>query len=371
MSIQVRHRKKGKVYVVHYYDTDLKKYRNKTFDRSKDAQAFEAQITLAKRRGELADLDAGTQTLSQFLPEWWERHGDRFLAKNTIKSYRDLIDRFIEPGLGTTQLRRITPTSIAALRDLVSDRSGQETARKTLAVLQGILERAVEWGHLKTNPAKVVTKPARSRKSRPRPLDPGEVEAIRAGLGDRDAVLVSLMAYAGLRPGEALALTWEDIGTQTINVDKSIALGEEKSTKTGRSRVVRPYNAVMGDLRRWRMATGIRTGALFSRPRDGAPWRDTDYRNWRNRAWSEAAPDGVRPYDLRHSFASLLFAEGLNPAYIAEQMGHSLQTLLSTYVHIIEELRDSDRIDGATLIEEARREVHRPTGRNRRASSGS
>ena len=36
---------------------------------------------------------------------------------------------------------------------------------------------------------------------------------------------------------------------------------------------------------------------------------------------------------------SLLFAEGINPAEIAEQMGHSLQTLLTTYVHIIEELR--------------------------------
>ncbi len=42
-------------------------------------------------------------------------------------------------------------------------------------------------------------------------------------------------------------------------------------------------------------------------------------------------------------FVSLLFAEGVNPAEIAEQMGHSLQTLLSTYTHVIEELRGRGR----------------------------
>jgi hypothetical protein len=61
-----------------------------------------------------------------------------------------------------------------------------------------------------------------------------------------------------------------------------------------------------------------------------------------------------RPYDLRHSFASLLFAEGTNPAEIAEQMGHSLQTLLNTYTHVIEELRGQPRRSAEALIREAR-----------------
>lgn len=44
----------------------------------------------------------------------------------------------------------------------------------------------------------------------------------------------------------------------------------------------------------------------------------------------------TRPYDLRHTFASQLFADGEHPVVIAEQMGHSLPVLLSTYVHLIQ-----------------------------------
>ena len=62
-----------------------------------------------------------------------------------------------------------------------------------------------------------------------------------------------------------------------------------------------------------------------------------------------------RPYDLRHSLASLLFAEGRNPAEIAEFMGHTLQALLSTYTHVIVELRGAERRDAEDLIKEARK----------------
>lgn len=47
----------------------------------------------------------------------------------------------------------------------------------------------------------------------------------------------------------------------------------------------------------------------------------------------------ARPYDLRHSYASLRFAERANPAEIAEEMGHSLEVLFSTYAHVITELK--------------------------------
>ena len=52
-------------------------------------------------------------------------------------------------------------------------------------------------------------------------------------------VLVSLLAYAGLRPGEALALRWRHIGERTINVEQSVSFGEMKNTKTNSSRTVR------------------------------------------------------------------------------------------------------------------------------------
>lgn len=55
---------------------------------------------------------------------------------------------------------------------------------------------------------------------------------------------------------------------------------------------------------------------MFGRA-DGGPWRDTDYRNWRKRTFAPAAGPGLRPYDLRHSFVSLLIHEGQSIVEVA------------------------------------------------------
>jgi len=64
----------------------------------------------------------------------------------------------------------------------------------------------------------------------------------------RDQALVSLLAYAGLRPGEALGLRWGDIGERTILVERAISHGEEKSTKTRATRSVRMVKPLKSEL---------------------------------------------------------------------------------------------------------------------------
>jgi integrase len=86
------------------------------------------------------------------------------------------------------------------------------------------------------------------------------------------------------------------------------------------------------------------------------------YRNWRRRWFKTAAKvaqlTGARPYDLRHSFASLLLAEGRNPVEVAEQMGHAPTMTLDTYGHVIAVLRARKvkPISAEALIERARRQ---------------
>jgi integrase len=98
----------------------------------------------------------------------------------------------------------------------------------------------------------------------------------------------------------------------------------------------------------------------LAQSRSTAPRRD---RNWRSRVFKPLLEDiglhGVRPYDLRHSLASVLFAERLNPVEIAEQMGHSPQTLLGTYTHVIEELRGEPARSAELLIRETRNKRRR------------
>jgi hypothetical protein len=65
-------------------------------------------------------------------------------------------------------------------------------------------------------------------------------------------------------------------------------------------------------------------------------------------------PKTTRPYDLRHSFASLLLAQQTSPIEVAGQMGHNPVTLLQTYAHVIEELRGKSEVQAVSEIESAR-----------------
>jgi integrase len=363
MSIHALKRQSGTVYKVIWRD-ELGRQRSRTFSLKRDAQAWDAKIKLAKRQGELAVLDAGRETLREFAVDWWRLHAELSLAPKTLQMYKGLRERHIEPRLGHLQLRALTPERIQQFQlELTQDGVGKETIRKTLAMLQGMLERAVEWGRIQRNPVKHVRKPSQGRTRTVSPLGPRAVEELRGVMLARgwlrDATLVSVLAYAGLRPGEALALRWGDIRERTLLVDKAISLGDEKTTKTGRSRTVHLLAPLASDLAAWRMASG-RPGAdalLFPRP-DGQGWQDTDYRNWRKRRYREAAETiglkDVRPYDLRHSLASILMAEQRNPAEIAAQLGHTLQTLFGTYAHVIEELRGREGVNAEEEIRAAR-----------------
>ncbi len=86
---------------------------------------------------------------------------------------------------------------------------------------------------------------------------------------------------------------------------------------------------------------------------------------WRTDRWAPACraidlEPVRRPYDLRHSFASLLLAAGRQPVWVARQLGHSLAVLLSTYAHLIEEYAELERIDPDAEIVAARRSNVRP-----------
>lgn len=67
-----------------------------------------------------------------------------------------------------------------------------------------------------------------------------------------------------------------------------------------------------------------------------------------------ARVEHARPYDLRHSFASLLLHEGRSVIYVARQLGHGAGLTLTTYGHVIDELDDAPQQDAETTILAAR-----------------
>ncbi len=358
MSVTKVERKRGPAWQVRYREG--RQNRSATFDRKGDAVAFEAEVRRRKRLGTLAQLDAGDELLSDFGQEWWRLHARPNLARSTQRRYASLWDLHVLPHLGRRRLREITPEVVANLRaDLDAAGVGAATARSSLFVLQSVMRLAVLQGKLQSNPVKVVAKPRQERRA-VRPLSPEVVERLRAHLRPREATLVSVLAYAGLRPGEALALTWDSIRERTILVERSVVLGQEKGTKTNATRTVRLMAPLAQDLAAWRLASGRPPTMAYVFPRaDGRPWRDDDYRNWRKRHFNPAARavglPGARPYDLRHSFVSLLIQEGVSIVDVARQGGHSPEECLRTYAHVFEEFDPADRTSAEVRIRAARR----------------
>lgn len=111
-------------------------------------------------------------------------------------------------------------------------------------------------------------------------MAPLAVEQLRARLSVGHATLISTLAYAGLRPGEALALSWADVGKRALRITRSNYNGIEKRTKTGASRSVRLLTPVAYDLAAWRAVTTWPGGLVFPRA-DESPWTRDDWSNWR------------------------------------------------------------------------------------------
>jgi integrase len=338
-----------------------------TFDTERDAKDFEARLRLLRRSNDLASLDAGRETLAEFVQQWWELEASSRLERATLLGYASHWNRHALPRLGHLQLRQITPLVVTSFRaDLERDGVGQETIRRTLVLLQSIFARAVEWQRVPSNPVRAVRKPRTQRRRAVVPLAPASIEAIRRHLlahGHRDgATLVSLLGYAGLRPEEALALQWRHVRERTLLVEQAVSDGELKGQKTHRPpRTVDLLAPLKQDLSEWRLASGRPPQGTFLFP--GAtperPWRDHDYRNWRKRHFRPAATAAglpqARPYDLRHSFASLMLHEGrVGVVDLASQLGHSPTMTLNTYGHVIAELREAPKQSAADQINAAR-----------------
>lgn len=178
-------------------------------------------------------------------------------------------------------------------------------------ILSGIMRHAVLRGRIERNPVTPVKVSQPRRKRAIRPMAPVTVEAIRREFLNRgdewSATLVSVMAYAGLRPGEALALEWGHIGARTILVEQSNSeSGPAADTKTKRIRTVRLLEPLAADLAAWRTPLPGPADANTVFPRtDGVPLSPTDYRNWRRRRFDPACdeakvgPAAPRTYDIR------------------------------------------------------------------------
>jgi len=369
---------------VRFFDAQGQR-RSRTFDTAQDALDFRGRLRLLKRAGDLAALDVGRESLGQFSCDYWRLYVEVRLTPRTERTYRYLWNRHIRGRLGGMQLRQITPMVVSQFISELRDAGvGVHSIRACLSVLQSMFSRAVEWDRARINVVKLVSKPRVPRARAVKPLLPADVEAIRRHMlahrrhGLRDATLVSVLAYAGLRPEEALALEWRHLHESTILIEQKCVDGKilpgQKTTRPPRS--IPLLSMLRADLREYQLASGRSQGLIFLAA-GGTAWRPSDWNDWRSRAWQPAcaaiglatiihtATDGKRktrrtyrgpvPYHLRHSFASLLIHEGQHSlVQISDWLGHSTATLLANYAHVIADVAGRSLLPSEHAIKTAR-----------------
>ncbi len=351
MSVHTVVRSNGKkAYKVRWREGGVN--RSRQFDRLGDARDWEGKVRHQRQTGDIAVLGGGTRKLSDYAAKWWADYAEQNLTPRTLEVYAVQLDLRIIPMLGGYRLREITPALVQEfIAKLRRKGVGDPSIVKTATVLQSILNRAYLDGLIARNPVSVVRKPSQRRTREPDMIAPATVERIRAAMEIRDATLVSVLAYAGLRPeSEAITLTWGQIGKRTLNIHAS---------KTGRQRHVRLLAPLAADLKRWRGASGEPSGNKLVFPASRGAWTRDDWRNWLRRVYRPAAIKAgldrtTRPRDLRGSFASLLIYEGRNVVEVAEQLGHSAQTCLRDYAGVLAEFDPDDRVSAEIAIERAR-----------------
>jgi integrase len=343
-------------------------YRQATFDTKREKDDFVAEVRRRRRLGLSLSFELEQDvTLAVYFREYWRLQALPHLEKGTRQNYERAWLKWIKPHLGDWPLKGITAKVItrqlmAPMRDAGA---GDPTVLYVLAVLQSVMAFAVTDEQIAENPVRSVRKPARAVERDVPPVAPVLVERMRVLMlarnmtnGVRDALIVTLIAYEGLRPEEVLALKVEDVG-EKLRVRRKNVDGELLTyTKNRRKRSV-PFMAavVRQDIASYQLASGIRRGLLLPRA-DGEPWREHDYRNWRRRVYQPIAKrvglPAPRPYDLRGSYVSLLAAAGYTLLEVASRAGHSVDTCERYYAKIFHDVDPANRVDPEDAIRMAR-----------------
>jgi len=221
-----------------------------------------------------------------------------------------------------------------------------KTISNAIIVVCAMLGRAVELGYLAVNPAARLERPRddRAADDTMKPLDAVGLRALVDAADDQFArTLLLTAAMTGMRRGEVLALRWKDVDYTNgrVWVRRSIGLGgvvKQPKTK-GSVRPIALPKTLADELEehwkhsRFRDADDLVFPSDRGTPLDGRNMIRTVFEPARKRA---GLPP-LRFHDLRHSYASVLIAQGVHPKVISEQLGHaSAQITMDRYSHLFD-----------------------------------
>jgi integrase len=305
-----------------------------------------AQQALEKALARLRPDGRATLTLAEFVDEYLCAHPG---LPVTVSKLRWLL-RKATAALGEIRLIDLTPEQICTWRMTIPEGHRYEATQ----ALRQVLNRAVAWELLESNPARRgVPNPLR-RTLEKRPFESwAQIEAVAAHLGAVCGPMVVFAAATGLRPAELFALEHRDLDFRegVVYVRRAYANGRVWHVKTRRSMRGVPLQGMATDaLRRLQVSEGQ---LVFPNSRGGY----IDLHNFRQRHWRPALrAAGIeplrQPYDLRHTYATFALRAGVSAFALSRYMGTSLAMIDLHYGH----LASDDRQQAVALLDALARE---------------
>lgn len=327
-------------------------------------------------------LEGEKMTFKDFVEIWKRDYAEINLERSTLERHYDILDNHILPEIGNLKLARIQPAHLNRLySDMLQERKdgkpggyASATITKTHAVISGILKKAVQWNILLDNPADRVTPPKSNGPEKEIQffsveetgifLETLEAQIKKGIVKEQFRLLFNLAITCGLRRGEIIALEWSDFDfkNNTISIAKAIGTDHGRAYDKGpKSR--RGYRSISVPGSVMAMAKEYQKHQLQYRLSIGSYWQGSNYifiqdngcrmdpstpnRVFKkiikryNRDAPEALqlPDNITLHGLRHTSATLLIAQKVDPRTVSGRLGHAqTSTTLNIYAHQLQEI---------------------------------
>lgn len=264
----------------------------------------------------------------------------RKLASKTRESYARL-HQLLAPLHGV-ELAELQPDALQAALIGVELAAGSRQAQLAYTLLHGCLKRAARSRHISANPCDAIDKPEHAA-AEGRAISNAEWQLLLPEL--QLDVAFALMAFAGLRRGEVLALCRADVDLAAGQIKvrrQRLRVGGQLITKAPKSKAAVRDVPILPEL-----AAVLRRLPLMMPNALLVPCSpETLARRWRRAQERAGIAQPYRLHDLRHTYATHLVAAGCHPRILQYMIGHSsLDLTMQTYTHI----------DGTTALQEVKR----------------
>lgn len=285
---------------------------------------------------ELAAMPA-TPAFRDFVTTWLAEHQIEW-RRSHIKVLNSTLDGHLLPAFGDKPVGTITKSDVLGFRAKLGDkpgRTGEKLSAKRinniLGVLRQIMVDAADRNDFISPCANV--RPLKVRKSDVRPFSLDEVSLILKTVRKDWHDYFQVRFLTGMRTGEAHGLKWKyvDFERRQILIRETFVLGEDEYTKTDSSqRDIQMSQPVFDALKRQWEVSGKLSEYVFCN-REGHP---IDNKNFSDRVWypllRHLGLAARRPYQMRHTAATLWLASGESPQWISNQLGHANSQMLFT-----------------------------------------